>query len=75
MWTSEPVVIRENFEGYDHHYTFSFQNLFADTKNKSKAKDEQESKNVQELEKSFNSKNISKTNEKILLTKFIDIIS
>lgn len=73
-YSSEPIIVREDYMGYDHHYTFSFKNLYNETKRMSK-KDQQETKTLTDIQQNFKGKNVSKSNEKILLTKFIDIIS
>ena len=73
-YSSNPIIVRENYSGYDHHYTFSFKNLYNETKRISK-KDQEETKTLTDIQENFKGKNVSKSNEKILLTKFIDIIS
>ncbi|MBP06144.1 MAG: hypothetical protein CL728_05285 [Chloroflexi bacterium] len=73
-YNSNPIVVREDHMGYDHHYTFSFKNLYNESKRMSK-KDEDQSKTLTDIQQNFKGKNVSKSNEKILLTKFIDIIS
>lgn len=71
---NEPVFIKEGYDGYDHHYTFSFTNLYNGV-SKSILRGKEQSKSVEELTDKFKDLNVSKGNEKILLSKFIDIIS
>ena len=68
------IDVREDWQGYDHHYTFSFKSIYDDAKTSTK-KDKEIPKSVEELSSNFNQKGVSKNNEKILLSKFIDIIS
>ena len=68
------IDVREDWQGYDHHYTFSFKSIYDDVK-KTARKDKEVPKSLGELSSNFNEKGISKNNEKILLSKFIDIIS
>ena len=68
------IEVREDWQGYDHHYTFSFKSIYDDVK-KTTRKDKEVPKSLGELSSNFNEKSISKNNEKILLSKFIDIIS
>lgn len=70
----EVIQVKENWQGYDHHYTFSFSKIYDDAKRSSK-KDQETHNSVEQVEESFNKKSVSKNNEKILLSKFIDIIS
>ena len=68
------IEILENWNGYDHHYTFSFNSIYSDIA-KLARKDKEIPNNVEELEERFNKKGVAKNNEKILLSKFINIIS
>lgn len=68
------VEILENWNGYDHHYTFSFNSIYSDIA-KLVRRDKEIPNNVEELEQNFNKKGVARNNEKILLSKFIDIIS
>ena len=68
------IDVREDWQGYDHHYTFSFKSIYDDVK-KTTRKDKEVPKSLGELSSNFKDKGISKNNEKILLSKFIDIIS
>jgi len=68
------IEVREEWQGYDHHYTFSFKSIYDDVK-RSTRKDKEIPKSVEELSSNFSQKGVSKNNEKILLSKFIDIIS
>lgn len=68
------IDVREDWQGYDHHYTFSFKSIYDDVK-KTARKDKEVPKSLGELSSNFKDKGISKNNEKILLSKFIDIIS
>ena len=68
------IEVREEWQGYDHHYTFSFKSIYDDVK-KTTRRDKEIPKSVEELSSNFSQKGISKNNEKILLSKFIDIIS
>ncbi len=68
------IDVREDWQGYDHHYTFSFKSIYDDAKKTTK-RDKEIPKSVEELSSNFNQKGVSKNNEKILLSKFIDIIS
>lgn len=71
---NQPIIFKENSEGYDHHYTFSFSNIF-EKSSISKRNMEYGSNTMENLQENFRNFNISKNDEKILLTKFIDIIS
>ncbi len=68
------IEVREDWQGYDHHYKFSFKSIYDDVK-KTTRKDKEVPKSLEELSSNFNEKGVSKNNEKILLSKFIDIIS
>ena len=68
------IDVREDWQGYDHHYTFSFKSIYDDAKKVSK-QDKETPKSVEELSSKFNQKGVTRNNEKILLSKFIDIIS
>lgn len=68
------IEVRESWQGYDHHYTFSFKSIYDDVK-KTTRQDKETPKSVEELSSKFNEKGVSRNNEKILLSKFIDIIS
>tara|TARA_B100000123_G_scaffold271752_1_gene252337 strand:- start:3 stop:1097 length:1095 start_codon:yes stop_codon:yes gene_type:complete len=68
------IDVREDWQGYDHHYTFSFKSIYDDVK-KTARKDKEVPKSLEELSSNFKEKGVSKNNEKILLSKFIDIIS
>ena len=73
-YSPKDIEIKENWQGYDHHYTFSFSNIFEKSKKYSKKNHETPS-SVEELQQNFNQGGLNKNNEKILLSKFIDIIS
>lgn len=68
------IEVREDWQGYDHHYTFSFKSIYDDAK-KVIRQDKEIPKSVEELSSNFNQKGVTRNNEKILLSKFIDIIS
>ena len=68
------VEVKEEWQGYDHHYTFSFKSIYDDVKKVSR-QDKETPKSVEELSSKFNQKGVTRNNEKILLSKFIDIIS
>lgn len=68
------IEVREDWQGYDHHYTFSFKSIYDDAK-KVIRQDKEVPKSVEDLSSKFNQKSVTKNNEKILLSKFIDIIS
>lgn len=68
------VEVKEDWQGYDHHYTFSFKSIYDDVKKVSR-QDKETPKSVEELSSKFNQKGVTRNNEKILLSKFIDIIS
>ena len=68
------IDVREDWQGYDHHYTFSFKSIYDDVK-KTTRKDKEVPNSLEELSSNFKEKGVSKNNEKILLSKFIDIIS
>lgn len=70
----DTIDILEDWNGYDHHYTFSFSSIYGDVA-KSLKKDKEIPKSVEDLESNFNKKGVAKNNEKLLLSKFIDIIS
>ena len=72
--SKDTIDILENWNGYDHHYTFSFSSIYEDVA-KSIKKDKEIPKSVDDLKSNFNKKGIAKNNEKLLLSKFIDIIS
>ena len=68
------IDVREDWQGYDHHYTFSFKSIYDDVKKVTK-QDKETPRSVEELSSNFSKKGVSRNNEKILLSKFIDIIS
>ncbi len=68
------VEVKEEWQGYDHHYTFSFKSIYDDVKKVNK-QDKETPKSIEELSSKFNQKGVTRNNEKILLSKFIDIIS
>ena len=68
------VEVKEGWQGYDHHYKFSFKSIYDDAKKVSR-QDKETPKSVDELSSKFNQKGVTRNNEKILLSKFIDIIS
>ncbi len=70
----EMVTIRENYFGYDHHYTFSFRSLYENFKYSS-MKNNENNKSVEDIRKNFKNLNTSKNDKNLLLSKFIDIIS
>ena len=71
-YDEEPVIIKENYLGYDNYYTFSYDNVYGSSK---KTKFDGHIDSVEELQKKFNTNNVNKNNQKVLLSKFIDIIS
>ena len=71
-WNKDPVTIREDYLGYDHHYTFCYDTVYGKGRKKD-AGDKIDS--IEELEESFNKGNVNNNNQKVLLSKFIDIIS
>lgn len=72
--TKDTIDILEDWNGYDHHYTFSFNSIYEDVA-KSIKKDKEAPKSVDDLKSNFNKKGVAKNNEKLLLSKFINIIS
>jgi len=71
-YEKEPIHIKENYLGYDNYYTFSYDNVYGSSK---RTKFDGHIDSVEELQKKFNTNNVNKNNQKVLLSKFIDIIS
>ncbi len=71
-WNKDPVTIREDYLGYDHHYTFCYNTVYGKGRKRDAGN---KIDSIEELEESFNRGNVNKNNQKVLLSKFIDIIS
>lgn len=71
-WNEEPVTIKENYLGYDHHYTFCYETVYGKGGKKDMGG---KIDSIEELEETFNKGNVNRNNQKVLLSKFIDIIS